>query len=183
MTTDLKLYEDGILLYHRPATGAPVVPPDPGPGPGPDPGPVEPPPGGTPSAIVPRWPGWWNAVYPNGFYSASGQVRAFEVPAEAGMEKVTFTLGQMPASPPNTKMELSLSRTPGVIEETPGRYLKFTFNNMASLAIFHRASMWETPDSMKAYPEPGPWYLNMRWTYDPPPSGINPGAHSLQWNW
>lgn len=127
-----------------------------------------PPPSGNPIIVPIQNP--WNSEITNndgqrGFKMYSTGIAAIEVPIVG--QDVTLRIGQMPMSPPDCVMEFGLSVTPGVIPQD-GTYQKIVFNN-------------NFPYTVKGWTA-GVLYLNMRWTYPPPQSGVNPGGFSVIWN-
>lgn len=122
----------------------------------------------------------------------SGQVMAFQVPAplESFRSAVAITQGQQPAVPSGKVItEFQVSKCPGVIDPTPGRC---SFRNDSGFVNNNGFEIYTKPlpqfgwidqntiPGCFAPASQGPWYLNVRWTYEFCAWGAC--GFSLQWS-
>jgi hypothetical protein len=153
-------------IVHAPAPPGPL-PPNPTP-------PPQPPPGCNPSAIQPPI-GWGNVLQAR---QPSGAVYAYPLQApEGGRASIAFTQGQQASTPPDAVTEYTVSNCPGVLDSGAGAcYYRSAFTNNNGMAIYSRDI--GIPGVCLAT-GPGPYYINVRWTYPSCPFGSC--GFSLQW--
>jgi hypothetical protein len=122
----------------------------------------------------------------------SGQVASFRVAqSQLGRASVAFTQGQTASTPPGVTIDLTVSRCPGVIEETlhPACRQRTTFSNFVTIVAFNRPLTEEglvTQEQLAsrgclAPVSTGQYYINVRWTFPSCPFGQEQCGFSLQW--
>ena len=108
------------------------------------------------------------------------------VAAPDGRSSVVFTQGQQPSTPAGVTTEFTISRCRGVIDSSvPECYVRSVFVNNNQITSYARAANgWVDQATLGANgcwaPETaGPWYVNVRWTYETCPFASC--GFSLQW--
>lgn len=148
----------------------------------------------TPSTSSPhtmQWAEFREMGIPTLVRAYSGQITCMRLPA-TGIASGVVVLTETPAanSPSQGVVEISIGKTPGVIDTDYTNFCNFRAINGLNASVEWLAKPHKTinGDNAKTYGlcwagDPGvQYFVNLRWTYTETPYGPPPGGYSVQYN-
>lgn len=146
--------------------------------------PPAPPPGGVEgNPLYGEYAGRGN---PDQLRLASGQVKCYPLPDTGGMATGSIVFGEQAGTPQPIRIEVCISRTKGRISNDPANHYAAITSVTGSLAWYTREVAGRTRDNVKnegaawAPASEGPWFVNLRYTYD---AAVYGSAAPLQTSW